>query len=86
MHLEVVPKDTTIEAARVQFSILRKMGMEGRARMAMELSDGLRSIIESGVRQRHPDYDENMVRLAAIRITIGEELFRQAYPDIEIES
>ena len=54
--------------------------------MAMELSDGLRSIIESGVRQRHPDYDEKMVRLAAIRIAIGEELFRQAYPDIEIES
>ena len=45
-----------------------------------------RSITESGVRQRHPDYDENMVRLAAIRIAIGEDLFRQAYPDVEIES
>lgn len=86
MHLEVVPKDTTLEAARVQFSILRKIGMEGRARMAIELSDGLRSIIESGVRQRHPDYDENLVRLAVLRIVIGEELFRQAYPDIEIRS
>ena len=86
MRLEIVPKDTTIEAARIQFSIFRKMGMEGRARMTIELSDGLRSIIESGVRQRHPDYDENMVRLAAIRIAIGEELFRQAYPDIEITS
>lgn len=86
MHLEVVPKDTTLEAARVQFSIFRKIGMEGRARMAIELSDGLRSIIESGVRQRHPDYDENLVRLAVLRIAIGEELFRQAYPDIEIRS
>ena len=86
MRLEIVPKDTTIEAARVQFSIFRKMGMEGRARMAIKLSNELRSIIESGVRQRHPDYDENMVRLAATRIAIGEELFRQAYPDIEIES
>ena len=86
MHFEIVPKDTTIEAARIQFSIFRKMGMEGRARMALELSDELRSITESGVRQRHPDYDENMVRLAAIRIAIGDELFRQAYPDVEIES
>ncbi len=86
MHLDIVPKDTTLEAARVQFSILRKIGMEGRARMTMELSNELRSIIESGVRQRHPDYDENMVRLAATRIAIGEELFRQAYPDIEIGS
>ena len=37
MHLEIVPKDTTLEAARVQFSILRKIGMEGRARMAIEI-------------------------------------------------
>ena len=86
MRLEIVPKDTTIEAARIQFSILRKMGMEGRARTAFELSDALRSITESGVRQHHPDYDENMVRLAAIRIAIGEDLFHQAYPDVEIES
>ena len=28
MRLEIVPKDTTLEGARVQFSILRKMGME----------------------------------------------------------
>ena len=55
MNFEIVPKDTTIEAARMQFSILRKIGMEGRARMTMELSNGLRSIIESGVRQRHAD-------------------------------
>lgn len=48
MHLEIVPKDTTLEAARMQFSILRKIGMAGRARMAIELSDGLRSIIEPG--------------------------------------
>ena len=68
------------------FQFCVKLGMEGRARMAIELSDGLRSIIESGVRQRHPDYDENMVRLAAVRIAIGEELFRQAYPDVEIGS
>ena len=26
MHLEIVPKDTMLEAARMQFSILRKSG------------------------------------------------------------
>lgn len=54
--------------------------------MVFELSDGLRMIIESGVRQRHPDYDDNMVRLAALRMAIGEELFHQFYPDIEVRS
>jgi len=84
MDLNIVSRDTTIEAARIRFSILRKIGITGRANMAIELSDGLRAIIESGVRQRHPDYDDKMVRLAALRIAIGEELFHQSYSDIEV--
>ena len=61
MDINILPKDTTLEAARIRFSILRKMGLEGRAKMAIELSDGLRAIIESGVRRRHPEYDEETV-------------------------
>ena len=59
--------------------------MAGRAAMAFELSDNLRAITESGVRMRHPDYTDDMVRLAAIRLAIGERLFREAYPGIEIK-
>lgn len=84
MDLNIVPRDTTLEAIRIRFSILRKIGLVGRANMAIELSDGLRAIIESGIRQRHPDYDDSMVRLAALRMAIGEELFHQSYPDIEV--
>jgi hypothetical protein len=81
MDLNIASEDTTLEVARIQFSIFRKIGIEERANMAIELSDGLRATIESGVRQRHPGYNENMVCLAALRIAIGEELFHQAYPD-----
>ena len=73
-------EDTTSEAARIQFSILRRRGVAGRADMAIELSDGLRATIESGVRQRHPDYSDSMVRLAALRLAIGQQLFDQAFP------
>ena len=86
MDMKIVPRDTTLEVIRIRFSILRKMGLTGRANMVFELSDGLRMIIESGVRQRHPDYDDNMVRLAALRMAIGEELFHQFYPDIKVRS
>lgn len=86
MDLNIVPRDTTLEAIRILFSILRKIGFAGRANVAIELNDGLRAIIESGVRQRHPDYDDNMVYLAALRIAIGKELFHQAYPDIKVKS
>lgn len=85
MDLSIVSRDTTLEAARLQFSILRKLGNEERVNMAIELSDGLRATIESGVRQRHPKYDDNMVRLTAIRLAIGEGLFRQAYYDIWVK-
>jgi len=85
MKLSVVPRDTSLEATRIRFSILRKIGLAGRANMAIELSDGLRAIVESGVRQRYPDYDDKMVRLAALRTAIGKELFHQSYPDIEIK-
>jgi hypothetical protein len=85
MRFSIISPDTTLEAAQIQFSILRRIGMEGRARMAIELSDNLREIIEYGVRQRHPEYSDREVRLAVIRLTIGEQLFRQAYPDIEIK-
>ncbi len=76
--LNIVPRDTTLEAIRIQFSILRKIGFAGRANVAIELSDGLRATIQSGVQQRHPEYNDNMIRLAALQLAIGEQLFHQA--------
>jgi len=85
MNLKFVPDDTTPEAGKIYFSILQKIGPSKRAEMALELSDGLRMTLEAGVRQRHPEYDDNMVKLAAIRLSIGEELFSRAYPGVDIK-
>jgi len=74
-----IPADTSIEAARKQFKILRRLGPEVRAKMAFEMSDFLRSIVEAGVRFRHPDYDEQQVQKEVIRLMIGERLFRQVF-------
>jgi hypothetical protein len=54
--------------------------------MAFELSDNLRSIVESGVRLRHPDYDEERVRQQVLRLMIGESLFQQIRSDIETKT
>jgi hypothetical protein len=78
-----IPADTTIEAARKQFEILRRLGPEARAKMAFAMSDNLRSIVESGVRFRHPDYDEQEIQKEVLRLMIGESLFKQVYPDTE---
>jgi hypothetical protein len=81
--MDAIPADTTVEAAREQFEILRRLDAETRLKMAFELSDNLRSIVEAGVRLRHPQYDEQQINRQVIRLMIGEALFKQVYHDVE---
>ncbi len=71
--------DTSADALAVQFQVLRRLGPAGRLAMMFELSDNLRSLVEAGVRHRHPDWDDRTVEREAIRLMIGDDLFRQAY-------
>lgn len=71
--------DTTFEAACRQNEVLRRIGIAGRAAMTFELSDNLRRIVADGVRDRHPDWDDEAVRLEGIRLMLGDELFQKAY-------
>ena len=77
--MSAIPLDTTIEAARKEFEILRRLGPEVRLKMAFELSDDLRSIVETRVSQRHPDYDEKEVRREVLRLMIGDQLSHKAF-------
>ena len=79
--MNLIPADTTIEAARKQFEILRRLTPEVRVKMAFEMSNYLRSIVEAGVRLRWPDYKEEQIQKEVIRLMIGDTLFRQIYPD-----
>ncbi|HZK81010.1 MAG TPA: hypothetical protein VFC46_08085 [Humisphaera sp.] len=75
-----LPDDTTIEAARVQAGVWRRMGMEKRLRLAAELIDDARATTEAAIQKRHPEYTARQVRLAGIWLRLGDELFRKAYP------
>jgi len=77
--------DTSREAGRMHMEALRRLGIAGRARMTFELSDDLRRVAEAGVRHRHPDYDDDMVQLALVRLWLGPELFRLVQPAVEID-
>lgn len=79
--MDAIPADTTIEAARKQFEILRRLDAETRLKMAFALSDNLRSIVEAGVRLRHPQYDEQQINRQVIRLMIGERLFREIFEE-----
>jgi hypothetical protein len=81
-----IPADTTLEAARKEFEILRKLGPQVRASMAFEMSDNLRRIVEAGVRNRHPDFDEKKIKLQVLQLMIGDKLYRQMLEGTEKRS
>lgn len=79
--MNAIPLDTTIEALKKQYEILRTLTSEKRLAMAFELSDYLRSIVCAGVRQRHPDYNEQQTENEVLRLMVGESVFKQIYSD-----
>ncbi len=84
-ELARAPLDTTREASRRYFDALRRLTPSQRADRVAELNANARSLCESGVRARHPEYTEDQVRLAIVRILLGRKLFARVHPGIEIE-
>ncbi len=76
-----IPADTTRDAHRVQLAIYQKLGGAGRLAIACQLTETVRQMALAGIRDRHPDYEEDQVRLAYARLTLGDNLVRAAWPD-----
>jgi len=74
-----IPADTTFEAFARQLEIVSSMSAQDRLEMAIEMSEDLGRIVEAGVRHRHPEYEDEKVRLEVIRLTIGDRLFKEAF-------
>jgi hypothetical protein len=72
--MNLIPKDTTVEALRKQFEILERIGIEGRAEMTFQLSDKARQELIADIKKQHPGFAEQQVKLEIIRRCYGEEL------------
>jgi hypothetical protein len=81
---DILPNDTKLASVIKQFSILRKMDTNKRAEMTFQLGNNLRSIVESGIRQRHPGYSDEQIKLAALKLTIDKDLFNRAFPGCKV--
>lgn len=81
--MNTIPTDTTIDAAVKQFEILSRLSTAQRAEMMFQLSDNLHSILEEGIRHRHPEYEPKQIKREVLRLMIGERLFRQVSKDAE---
>jgi hypothetical protein len=65
-----VNRDTSAEAENIQADIVRRLGPDRRLRMAIAMSEDLRSMAMQRLRQQHPEFDE-----AALRRALIEELY-----------
>lgn len=85
MYPKFLPRDTTLEAARFRYSVLRRLSPAERLEMAFELSDAVREALIAGIRHRHPDYTPRQVRREVLRLTLGKDLFEKYEPHIPPE-
>lgn len=74
------PLDTDAAADAVQTEIYRRMGPEGRVRLAGRMSEAARALSLQGIRSRHPEYDDEQARRALFRVLLGDEMVRVIWP------
>ena len=66
--------DTDDGARRAQIDAVRRLGPDGRVRMAAQMSEDARRIALDGIRRRHPEYGDEQARYALMAALYGEEL------------
>lgn len=66
--------DTSPEARAVQLELLRRASPTERLERACSLSNGVRRLAIAAIRRRHPEFDEDEVRIKFIELTYGKEL------------
>lgn len=73
-------QDTHPSAHAAQLAAHRRLGPEGRVRLAAEMSEDARRISLEGIRGRHPEYDEQQAQRALIFLILGPNMARRLWP------
>ena len=76
-------RDTSLEIEDRQVAAWRQMTPAQKAELISGLNSAAREMAIAGVRQRHPGASEREIFLRLAILTLGEELARRAYPDVD---
>lgn len=60
--MKPLSRDTTPEAQRNQFELMRRLSPEKRLRLALELTDASRQMVLADLKHRFPQADEREIR------------------------
>lgn len=76
--------DTTPEAKRHYYGLLRKATPEFRAERMHKLSRMTKEIALDSIRRRHPEYAEEQIKYAYLRLIMGKNDFEHNFPGITV--
>jgi hypothetical protein len=82
--LEFVAADTTPDVHAMQIEAYRRMGGPARCAIAFRLTELAWLAAQAGIRERHPEYDDDRVRKALFRLRLGDELMRTIWPNDDL--
>lgn len=74
MPAEPYTTDTSREAYEVQLKLLREMSPAQRIRQTLAMSGQVKRMAFDAIRRRHPDYDDEQLRMRFIELTYGKVL------------
>ncbi len=72
--MNLIPKDTTIDALQKQFETLKNLTGEQRLQIAFELSDKKRQKIIDDIKKEHPEFTKQQLTIETIRRCYGDKL------------
>jgi hypothetical protein len=75
-----ISSDTTPEAERYYTKFLRSLTGEEKVRMAVEMTETANKICKQGIAHRHPNYTEDEIHFAFLRIIWGQKLYAHVHP------
>lgn len=76
----LIPHDTSEAAFRAQMAVWERLGPEGRVALAGRISLSARQLARDGIRQRHPQYSDQQVHRALLRLLYGDEIVQKMWP------
>jgi len=79
----LLSRDTAPEIQRRQFEIWRRMTPAEKLELVGQMRDTVLALARADIRQRHPDATERECFLRLMQRTLGPELARKAYPELE---
>lgn len=79
-----IPRDTSVKVAKILFSLIKKRSASEKLLLTTQLSDDLMLISKQGIRNRHPEYNEQQVTQAYLKIILNRMLYNKIFRGSDI--